>query len=414
MRFAWRDLEPSPGQYDFSQIDRKLAQANSRGGKFGFRVISAASGQGALVPQYLMAQMPKGFWFDSTGGSHNDTYLPDWNSPAYLDRVTALLSALQAAYSNDPRLGWVDIGLYGNFGEWHLYGLPYDPSPTGATPITPGNAHRIIDAHVAAFPKQRLIVQTANEDALNYALNLSPRIGWRSDCLGEDGMAGLLQNTTVLSMVKDRWKTAPVLAEYCFAPTGSGLVQRAPGQVSALHIAMVSNGNLQPWETYTGAEQNAIAAAYTTAGYRFVLDHAKLPGSVQPGGSFAVTTSWSNAGSTPAYDPWQVVFQLRDHQTEAVTWEGTSQLDLQQLTPTGDPESAADTPQVVNDAFTLPDSIAAGSYDVALLIRDANGYYDPLALAIQGRQADGSYGLGTVTVQTGDQQSTASTPSPTE
>jgi hypothetical protein len=97
-----------------------------------------------------------------------------------------------------------------------------------------------------------------------------------------------------------------------------------------------------------------------------------------------------------------------------VAWEGVSQLDLQQLTPTGNPESGADTPQVVNDAFTLPDSLPAGSYDVALLIRDADGYYDPLALAIEGRRADGSYGLGALTVQSGDLQSVDATPAPDE
>jgi hypothetical protein len=38
------------------------------------------------------------------------------------------------------------------------------------------------------------------------------------------------------------------------------------------------------------------------------------------------------------------------------------------------------------------------------VIRDPDGYYDPLALAIEGRRADGSYDLGTVTIQTGGQQ----------
>jgi hypothetical protein len=409
MRYAWRDLESSAGQYDFSQIDRKLAQADARGGKFGFRVMSAASGQGTLVPQYLMGQMPKGFWFDHTGGGHNDTYVPDWNSAAYLDRADALLSALSAAYGTDPRLGWVDIGMYGDFGEWHLYGFPYGPSPTGAAPVTAANAHRLVDSHVRAFPRQRLIVQTANADALSYALHLSPRIGWRSDCLGENGMAGLLQNTTVMSTVADRWKTAPVLAEFCYAPAGSGFVQRAEqSQVSELHIALVSTGNLQPWDAYNSAEQSAIASTYTSAGYRFILDQATVPRNIQAADSFTLVTSWSNAGTTPAYSPWQIVYQLRDYQTGAVVWEGQSQFDLQGLAPTGDPESGSDTPETVEDVLSLPASIAPGAYDLGMLIRDADGYYDPLALAIEGRRADGSYDLGMVSVQTADQESASS------
>lgn len=38
-RYPWRQLEPVPGQYDFSEIDRQLAAAKARGGTFGFRVM---------------------------------------------------------------------------------------------------------------------------------------------------------------------------------------------------------------------------------------------------------------------------------------------------------------------------------------------------------------------------------------
>jgi hypothetical protein len=60
------------------------------------------------------------------------------------------------------------------------------------------------------------------------------------------------------------------------------------------------------------------------------------------------------------------------------------------------------------DRFTLPDDLAAGRYDLFLVIRDTTGYRDPLALAIHGRQADGSYPLGEVTVErAGEPQSPA-------
>src|SRR5262249_1702956 len=38
-RYSWRELEPSRHRYDFGRIDRELAAARRRGGRFGFGVM---------------------------------------------------------------------------------------------------------------------------------------------------------------------------------------------------------------------------------------------------------------------------------------------------------------------------------------------------------------------------------------
>src|SRR5262245_38589304 len=62
LRLKWRDLEPREGHYDFSAIDRGLAQARGAGGVFGFRIQAACTGcatGGIAVPDYLVNLMPK-------------------------------------------------------------------------------------------------------------------------------------------------------------------------------------------------------------------------------------------------------------------------------------------------------------------------------------------------------------------
>jgi hypothetical protein len=69
----------------------------------------------------------------------------------------------------------------------------------------------------------------------------------------------------------------------------------------------------------------------------------------------------------------------------------TSKLDLQGLLP-------AKEPALVEDVFTLPTNVAAGKYEFRVKISDPTAYDEPLKLAMQGRNSDGSYTLGTVKV----------------
>ena len=68
-----------------------------------------------------------------------------WNNPAFLADWRGLMAALGARFDHDPRLGWVDIGGYGSYGEWHLYQQP-------GTPIGEANMATLIRDVAGAFP----------------------------------------------------------------------------------------------------------------------------------------------------------------------------------------------------------------------------------------------------------------------
>jgi hypothetical protein len=402
MRFAWRDLESCQGCYDFSQIDGRLSAAAARGGRFGFGVMAASSPSGSAVPQYLMDAMPAGFWFRIDPASNQQTYAPDWNNPAFLERAQALMTALSNRFADDSRVGWLDIGLYGDWGEWHVARWPYGVDELDAQPITPANARRLVDMQVQAFPNKHLLMLTANVDALRYALSLSPLIGWRNNCLGTRGMGGMAENPEVLTLLEDRWKTAPVITEYCrSARSGDGTFELARSQVQKYHVSLVSNNGVNNWASYTPQQQAAFEQANKLAGYRFVLDSVDSPPRLQPGTSFLVTTRWSNVGVTPTYDPWAVTVQLRRPTTGDVVWQEISHLDLRQLLPTVDALSGSDAPVAIQDTFTLPDGLVPDTYDLVLTILDPGHFEAPLALAIRGSRPDGSYPLGTLTVAAG-------------
>lgn len=389
VRFPWRYLptcdcgfESAQGVYHWDRFDAELAKAQAKGGKFGTRVIAVSSFDGGTwTPQYIM---------DNTNGTtYQGLYIPEWNNPFFIQRAQALVSAIAARYGNDPRFGFIDIGFVGDFGEWHCYGFP-EANGGSACNMTMTNKQAIIDAHINAFtnPNQRVVMMSDDTAALDYALNQSPRVGWRRDSLGSTHFSVDL----VLSTVgQERWKNAPVITEF-FGSLGNGMMTKALQDTKNYHIGMIGNGNFGNLNRLNPQEKKNFELANKTAGYRFELNKLIITNPIATGSAFTITSDWSNQGVTPAYSPWNVTFELRDPSGNLVVWEGASSANLETLLPT------SGTPVTINDTFSLPATVVDGFYDLYVKVLDPETYYSPLRLAISGRNADGSYKLGSVTV----------------
>lgn len=362
-------VERQRGTYDFSVFDKGLAEAASRGGMFSFRVMAACPGCGGiLAPDYVQRQ---------PGGQ------PDWNSESFLDGYADLMKALGARYDGDPRLGFVDVGGYGSWGEYHVYDL------NGET-ISRENSKRLVQSVLDAFPNTYVLMMTPNPDYLRDALALSPRVGIRVDCVGDEGMRG--SRIDEVPEALQRWKTAPWVGEWCGGSDAPDEYALGLEQVRKYHITSLSSANF-PGTTadMSATERKNFELANKTSGYRFVLDGMTF-GPVVAGAPLAVVSRWSNVGVGPAYLPWRTQVELRDPRTGAVAVAWPSRVDLSRLLPTGK------VPKVVQDSFQVPATLAPGTYDVHVRVVSPRGYPGPLHLAIEGRGADGSYRLGSVQV----------------
>ncbi|GEM_PF-2000279 len=379
VRVCWRDLEPTQGQYNFSSIDKGLADVTSKGGIVGLRVMPATEWQLNCIPDYLKSLMPKGF---SVSGSTGSLYIPDWNDPDYVSRFQALFQALGAKYANNPRIGFIDMSGYGCYAEWHMYcgnnpPIKY-PSSTGATDVTQATLKALIDAQTQAFPNKQFLTLTANQYAREYALSLPmvKPVGQRRDCLGVENIS---------FSPPTYWQKAPIFLEYC----GGANYQKGYDGAVATHATWIGSANLGSYNSLSAANQSLIKQTILKSGYRYVLNNLNFPSQLGVGQQFTVTSNWSNVNIAPTYYDWNVMIQLKNT-SGTVAWEGKSTLNLKTLLP----ENLAN----VTDTFTLPATVPNGTYAVAVKVVDPGNIFQPMKLAIQSRQSDGSYNLGTVTV----------------
>ena len=242
---AWKLIEPTPGVYDFSSFDQGIARARELGGRFGFRV---------------MAWCP-GCWLDATPDwlpRQPGTDIPAWDDEQFLAAWERLMTELGKRYAAEPALGWVDVGGYGAWGEWH--------NANQGAEISVDNAVRLMQAVLTAFPKQHVIVNAMVPKYVAAATALSPRIGLRVDCLGEYNMFSLLPTSPIL---QERWKTAPVLSEWCL--TAGTSTTRGADQVRQFHISQVGSPNdvVRQWVTDDPAAAAGFVDAAKSSGYRY-------------------------------------------------------------------------------------------------------------------------------------------------
>jgi hypothetical protein len=411
-RYRWVDLEPEQDRYNFELVEKDIARAVAQGRRFGFNFQSMRGyrDEKVYVPEYLDEC---GWWADEDNDGKEDTFIPDWNNSCYLDRVERLVQAFGRRYNADSRIAWIDIGLYGQYGEWAFRdSIDYKQAPEGIKPVTLTSQKRIIDAYLAAFPDTQLLMHfsRSRKAAIEYAFEhpaAKVPIGFRINCVGGPTYFDQwLDHPDDWAKFKERWKIAPLISEFCFiAPTKPyPPTQNLPNPASAIkqvkqfHISLLGNGNIRPWSKFSDQEQKDFKHLAQLLGYRILLNQVNLSTPIRSGRPLWVEWSWSNPGVAPAYGPWQVELRLRQQASGLVLWQGISEFKLAGLLPTREGEGDDDKPVFHADRFDLPPELPAGLYAVEVKITDPDGANPPLVLAIEGRQPDNSFYLGEVTV----------------
>lgn len=371
LRFSWNRIETAQQVYDFTIIDNGLAAAASAGYKFGWRIMPINGGQN--VPSYI-----PGTW-------SNGVYVPDWNSSAFLTAAQNLMNALSARYANDPRVGLLDMSLYGCWGEWNE--SCFSPSLAASA----STRQQLIDMQYAAFPNKRFVMLTNWQDSLNYALNVTRNkpTGVRIDCLGTNSLGGAKSNLDNNSLERNRWQTAPLYFEYC-ANADFALGDSQVQQYCA-SIVGDGDGNVGDWSSYSSTQQQNLLNSYIHSGYRYWIASLTTVDAWGRGQGVQVSATWQNLNRAPVYDQFDIFYQLRVGASVAQEWQ--SSYDLRTLY-----SSAAGAQHTHTETLSVPTGLSAGTYTLAVIVRDHEGYYPAMHLSQQGRQSDGAYTLGQITV----------------
>ena len=132
-RYDWSDFEPEDGKYDWSKIDDLIENYAKIGLPVSFRITCANyhSNKPYSTPKWALdkgikykpynwekeRQNPKNSFTTMT------RYTPYFDDPLLIELHTRFVKELAKRYDGNPHISSIDLGGYGNWGEWHTYRL---------------------------------------------------------------------------------------------------------------------------------------------------------------------------------------------------------------------------------------------------------------------------------------------------
>jgi len=293
------------------------------------------------------------------------------------------VAAAGARYDGHPDLDSVDISSVGYWGEgWSDYmpAFPYQKA--------------LIDIWLEAFKRTPLLMNFDQEQALAYGTQQGA--GWRLDCWGDmRGISGgrwchmfdLYPEQIVRAGIQDAWKRGPVSLETCWVPgywkqqgwdVDYILAQALRWHVSSVNIK--SSAIPPEWKARFDDFQKKL-------GYRFVLRRLEYARGAKAGTMAPLHMWWLNAGVAPVYRPYELALQFT-----SPTGSATIKLpvDVRKWLP-GD--------AVYDGTAYVPATLKRGDYRVRVALLDPRTDQPAVRLAIEGRQSDGWYDVGAISIE---------------
>lgn len=186
--------------------------------------------------------------------------------------------------------------------------------------------------------------------------------------------------------MKDAWKKAPVSLEVCWVMQkwyDEGWdVDYIIDQSLKWHISSFnSKSSAVPQEWWP-----VVNRWLKQMGYRFVLRNLSYPATISPDNKVEFKTWWENKGVAPCYKDFSLAFRLKTD-NEATIF--VTDADIKEWLP-GD--------IIYNDAFFIPKDFKPGTYTLQIGIIDKHERKPKIQLAIEGKDNEGWYDLGTIRV----------------
>ena len=267
----WNKLNPAKGKYDWSGLESLLDALSEHGMGYALRVFpySPSFIRDNDTPEENYDWTPK-YVYEAGAKKITAKYkdngasaaVPVWDDSVYLYYAKEFATALASKYDGDPRIEYIDVRSFGEWGEWHVSNLEGSKMPSV-------EIQKDMLKHYASVFKKSLLVLPSDGygDVYTYALSLG--ITKRDDCL--IGIPG-----TADSLVRAYEANLPTVAENC------------GGYAIMLNYTDIIPGGYLKWtpERWVDAITTAHLTYYVLdqdfddCGYRFYNDNKALADSM--------------------------------------------------------------------------------------------------------------------------------------
>ncbi len=172
----WNKLNPAKGVYDWTELEKLLNALAEHNMGYALRVLpySPSYIKGDDTPEEEYDWTPS-FVYESGAKKVTATLqwngyravVPVWDDPVYLLAAKEFAKALAEKYDGDPRIEYIDIRTFGEWGEWHASHLDGSEMPSDSIKMD------MLDYYASVFKKTLLVLPSnGSGDVYTHALEL--------------------------------------------------------------------------------------------------------------------------------------------------------------------------------------------------------------------------------------------------
>ena len=172
----WNKLNPAKGVYDWTELEKLLNALAEHNMGYALRVLP-------YTPSFIKSDFPPQEEYDWTPpfvyemgakkiqidlrGTEYHAYAPVWDDSIYIWAAKEFAKALAEKYDGDPRIEYIDIRTFGEWGEWHTSHILGSEMPADSVLID------MLDYYASVFKNTQLVLPSNGfGDVYTHALDL--------------------------------------------------------------------------------------------------------------------------------------------------------------------------------------------------------------------------------------------------
>ena len=172
----WNKLNPAKGVYDWTELEKLLNALAEHNMGYALRVLP-------YTPSFIKSDFPPQEEYDWTPpfvyemgakkiqidlrGTDYRAYAPVWDDSVYIWAAKEFAKALAEKYDGDPRIEYIDVRAFGEWGEWHTSHILGSEMPADSVLID------MLDYYASLFKKTQLVLPSNGfGDVYTHALEL--------------------------------------------------------------------------------------------------------------------------------------------------------------------------------------------------------------------------------------------------
>ena len=172
----WNKLNPAKGVYDWTELEKLLNALAEHNVTNALRVLP-------YTPSFIKSDFPPQEEYDWTPpfvyemgakkiqidlrGTEYHAYAPVWDDSIYIWAAKEFAKALAEKYDGDPRIEYIDIRTFGEWGEWHTSHILGSVMPADSV------LKDMLDYYASVFKKTQLVLPSNGfGDVYTHALDL--------------------------------------------------------------------------------------------------------------------------------------------------------------------------------------------------------------------------------------------------